>query len=75
MVDGGDDGLPWRLAGRQWLIESILINLIKKKNPRAFFQVKNTRGATLVLILATSRHCARRALCRDIARIGDFVKY
>jgi hypothetical protein len=23
MVAGGDDGLPWRLAGRQWLIESI----------------------------------------------------
>jgi hypothetical protein len=38
MVDGGDDGLPWRLAGRQWLIESIFINLISKLIHERFFR-------------------------------------
>jgi hypothetical protein len=38
MVAGGDDGLPWRLAGRQWLIESILINLISKLIHERFYR-------------------------------------
>jgi len=37
MVAGGNDGLPWRQAGRQWLCLPVAINKGANDGPEAFF--------------------------------------
>jgi hypothetical protein len=73
MVAGGDDGLPWRRAGRQWLCLPVAI---KKGGtnygPEAFFRTK---------LLAESRYhqlWQRHRMQQDVLHavtsiIGDWI--
>ena len=72
MVAGGDHGLPWRRAGRQWLCLPVAIK--KGDNNRSvFFRKKIAGRVTLLPIMATSRHVTQCALCHDVAIIGDRI--
>jgi len=73
MVAGGDDGLLWRRAGRQWLRLPVAIKKGGNYGLEMFLQKKIAGRVTLSPIMATSRHATRCALCRDIAIIDDRI--
>jgi hypothetical protein len=71
MVAGGDDGLPWWWAGRQWLCLPVTIKKGGYCSPEAFLSLTNTTGAKITPILPTLRHRTLRALCCSIEKNTD----
>jgi len=56
MVAGGNHGLPWQGAGRQWLRLPVAMKKGGNYGPEAFFQNKIAGRVTLLPIMATSLH-------------------
>jgi len=73
MVAGGDHGLPWRRAGRQWLRLLMAIKKGGNYGPEAFLQNKISGKVTLLPIMATSLHATRCDPCSDGTMIGDWI--
>ena len=71
MVAGGDDGLPWRRAGRQWLRLPVAIKKGGNYSPYTFLSLTNSTGAKITPILPTLRHRTLRALCRSVKKNTD----
>ncbi len=81
MVADGNDGLPWRLAGRQWLIESIssahfdcYVHMKNQWSPPNSEDSSDDTAFTMILVTPSRRH-NRRILWRDVNIVmeeGDF---
>jgi hypothetical protein len=69
MVAGGNDGLPWRVAGRQWLCLPVAIKKGGNYGPYGFLSLTNTTGAKIKQILPTLPHRTPHALCGSVKKI------
>jgi hypothetical protein len=71
MVAGGNNGLPWRRAGRQWLRLPVVIKRGGNYGPYAFLSLTHTTGAKIMPISPRLPHRTPQALCGSIEKNTD----
>jgi len=72
MVAGGNDGLPWRRAGRQWRFTAhfdcyLIISMVHE----CFCHSQTPGGGEITPIWMTLPHCTPRALCGCVKKNND----
>ncbi len=71
MVAGGDNGLPWLWAGRQWLLLPVAIKKGGNYGPYVFLSLTNTTGAKITPFSPTLLHRTPPALRGSVEKNTD----